>query len=125
MSELSDWIGDIYWSTRKKPKVAAVKKAKEVLDCAGFKTTTDEKKRIERNKVRLAAFPDGLYCYYCTERLTPVTYTIDHVIPLSKGGRNTQINKVYSCMKCNREKGDSLDKNKWFKGCKAQSAGNQ
>jgi CRISPR/Cas system Type II protein with McrA/HNH and RuvC-like nuclease domain len=47
-------------------------------------------------------------CYYCERELkkgsfinTPYMVTIDHIIPISKGGNNLQINKVKCCRKCN------------------------
>ncbi|MBD1833177.1 HNH endonuclease [Cyanobacteria bacterium FACHB-472] len=42
-------------------------------------------------------------CQYCgnTKQLT-----IDHVIPLSKGGKHTWDNVVIACEKCNQRKGD-------------------
>lgn len=44
-------------------------------------------------------------CRYCAAVLSPRTATIDHVIPLSRGGRNTHSNRVLACAACNRAKG--------------------
>jgi 5-methylcytosine-specific restriction endonuclease McrA len=33
-------------------------------------------------------------------------YTIDHVLPSSRGGRNTWLNTVAACGGCNQRKGD-------------------
>lgn len=41
-------------------------------------------------------------CYYCHE--TRGTMTIDHIIPLSQGGKNTTDNYVPSCKNCNSDK---------------------
>jgi len=48
---------------------------------------------------------DGHKCQYCgaTRRLT-----IDHVIPRSKGGKDTWQNLVVACSKCNTLKGDKF-----------------
>ena len=35
--------------------------------------------------------------------------TIDHVIPLSKGGADTINNMQLACAKCNHDKGDSIE----------------
>ncbi|MEV4627817.1 HNH endonuclease [Micromonospora sp. NPDC049523] len=45
---------------------------------------------------------DGSRCAYCTARAT----TIDHVLPRSRGGRNTWKNTVAACYACNQRKGD-------------------
>lgn len=53
-----------------------------------------------------AAF-DGK-CIYCekTEEETGESHHVDHVIPVSEGGRHHISNLVLSCASCNRQKGD-------------------
>lgn len=46
----------------------------------------------------------GWCCAYCSIRLTPKTVTVDHVIPLSRGGTNWPANLVPSCAHCNKVK---------------------
>lgn len=48
---------------------------------------------------------DGNQCVYCgsTENLT-----LDHVIPISKGGSDDQDNLVCCCKRCNSSKNDKL-----------------
>lgn len=44
-------------------------------------------------------------CHYCNKQLTTKDeVTVDHVIPVSKGGENAKDNFVISCKACNREK---------------------
>lgn len=61
----------------------------------------------ERRKVSRRAIlaRDGFRCQYCgsTRQLT-----LDHVIPLSRGGASTWENVVTSCATCNVRKGASL-----------------
>jgi 5-methylcytosine-specific restriction endonuclease McrA len=45
---------------------------------------------------------DGHRCAYCGGTAT----TIDHVLPRSRGGRNTWLNTVAACGGCNQRKGD-------------------
>jgi len=45
-------------------------------------------------------------CLYCNSKLTPTNATTDHIIPISKGGNNTQVNLVVCCVRCNSERGD-------------------
>ena len=48
---------------------------------------------------------DNHTCQYCgsTKKLT-----IDHVIPRSRGGKDTWENMVIACSSCNTKKGDQL-----------------
>jgi 5-methylcytosine-specific restriction endonuclease McrA len=45
---------------------------------------------------------DGRRCAYCGGHAT----TVDHVLPRSRGGRNTWLNTVAACDGCNQRKGD-------------------
>jgi len=45
---------------------------------------------------------DGRRCAYCGGHAT----TVDHVVPRSRGGRNTWLNTVAACGGCNQRKGD-------------------
>ena len=46
----------------------------------------------------------GHRCVYCGRKMQRLT--MDHVIPLSKGGSHTVQNVVPACMSCNSKKGD-------------------
>jgi hypothetical protein len=45
-------------------------------------------------------------CIYCDSKLTPENATTDHIIPISKGGNNAQVNLIICCFDCNNERGD-------------------
>lgn len=47
-------------------------------------------------------------CQYCKVQLTRNTATVDHVLPLSKGGKTEWTNIVTACEPCNSKKGDKL-----------------
>lgn len=47
---------------------------------------------------------DGHRCQYCGERFSKPDLTIDHVMPRSRGGRDTWENLVLACVKCNLRK---------------------
>lgn len=47
---------------------------------------------------------DGLNCYLCKKLLTEKTATIDHIIPLSRGGFHCPNNVKIACLKCNQTK---------------------
>jgi len=48
---------------------------------------------------------DANVCQYCAKTFHIKELTIDHVIPKSRGGKNTWQNLATSCMKCNQKKG--------------------
>lgn len=52
---------------------------------------------------------DGYTCQYTGEKLTRATASVDHVLPLSRGGRNTWGNMVSTSKKRNQEKGNRLN----------------
>lgn len=47
-------------------------------------------------------------CYYCQRRCPPHELTMDHVVPLSRGGRSSKGNLVPCCKDCNNAKKDLL-----------------
>ncbi len=51
---------------------------------------------------------DNYTCQYCGVRPSRTHTTIDHVIPVSKGGQSSYENCVTACYKCNNKKNDRL-----------------
>ena len=51
---------------------------------------------------------DSFKCQYCDIDLSYSTATIDHVLPISKGGGTSFENVVTSCQPCNSSKGNDL-----------------
>ena len=47
-------------------------------------------------------------CHYCGESFPPSALTLDHVVPLVRGGRSTRGNCVPACKECNTRKRDML-----------------
>lgn len=43
-------------------------------------------------------------CHYCGQPTPPEALTMDHVIPVARGGRSRQGNVVPCCAACNRSK---------------------
>ena len=43
-------------------------------------------------------------CYHCGEKFAPKDLTMDHLIPIIRGGKSTKGNLVPSCKKCNSER---------------------
>ncbi len=70
-------------------------------------------KQIQREKQKARALKKTRWwhnkcaegkCYYCGEYVGPNNLTMDHVVPLAKGGLSTKNNLVPACHKCNQEK---------------------
>lgn len=43
-------------------------------------------------------------CYFCHEKFPPKELTMDHIIPLIRGGKSAKGNVVPSCKECNNKK---------------------
>ena len=48
---------------------------------------------------------DG-HCAYCGKKIEFDDMTIDHILPQSKGGKDTVENTIPSCQLCNNQKAD-------------------
>ncbi|HIJ78754.1 MAG TPA: HNH endonuclease [Deltaproteobacteria bacterium] len=62
-------------------------------------------------------------CYYCRAKCAPQELTMDHLVPIARGGKSVKGNLVPCCKECNNKKKillplewqeymDNLDKNK-------------
>ena len=49
---------------------------------------------------------DGYTCQYCGDDVSKKTATLDHVLPVSHGGKTTFENTVCACATCNANKGN-------------------
>lgn len=71
----------------------------------------DEIIKKERSKARLLRSSQwwkrrrscGL-CHYCGEQFKPAELTMDHIVPISRGGKSTKGNTVPACKTCNNKK---------------------
>jgi 5-methylcytosine-specific restriction endonuclease McrA len=43
-------------------------------------------------------------CYYCKSAVPPKELTMDHIVPVTRGGKSTKGNLVPCCKKCNTQK---------------------
>jgi 5-methylcytosine-specific restriction endonuclease McrA len=62
----------------------------------------------KRNKRPHLIAKYGMQCFWCGCELTRETLTIDHYIPLSKGGNNKIRNLRLACFSCNQGRGNDL-----------------
>jgi 5-methylcytosine-specific restriction endonuclease McrA len=43
-------------------------------------------------------------CHYCNRRTSYKALTMDHIVPIARGGRSTKSNLVPACKECNNAK---------------------
>lgn len=43
-------------------------------------------------------------CYYCGNSFPPEQLTMDHIVPIIRGGKSTRGNVVSACKECNNNK---------------------
>ena len=43
-------------------------------------------------------------CYYCGREFKPADLTMDHIVPIGRGGKSTKGNVVPACKECNTKK---------------------
>lgn len=76
------------------------------------------KKRSRRNSLRHNLYSKNKECHYCKQEMLPPTMgkickdrdaTIDHKIPMTRGGKNEVSNRVGACYDCNTDKGKLTD----------------
>ena len=47
-------------------------------------------------------------CYYCHQKVGMAELTMDHIVPLSRGGKSKKGNIVAACKSCNNKKNSLL-----------------
>ncbi|MBS3733255.1 MAG: HNH endonuclease [Desulfobacterales bacterium] len=47
-------------------------------------------------------------CHYCGRQVPPGELTMDHIVPIARGGKSTRGNVVPCCKDCNTRKKDQL-----------------
>src|SRR3990167_6767036 len=71
-------------------------------------STSEDEIRRERQKARelrssqwwKRRCSSGL-CHYCGEKISPRFLTMDHIVPIVRGGKSTKGNVVPACKECN------------------------
>ena len=60
--------------------------------------------KVKFNRKNLFA-RDGNRCQYCGKKFSTTEFSLDHLVPRSRGGRATWDNIVCACLRCNVRKG--------------------
>jgi 5-methylcytosine-specific restriction enzyme A len=76
-----------------------------------FQTASPEEIRREKEKAKVLRktqwwqrqIARGI-CHYCQKQIPPKELTMDHIVPLVRGGASTRGNVVPACKTCNNKK---------------------
>ncbi len=77
-----------------------------------FFITVDDA-HIKREKAKAREMRDSQWwkrkrsigiCYYCNRKFRPAELTMDHLVPIVRGGKSVQGNIVPACKECNSKK---------------------
>ena len=63
-----------------------------------------ENQAIAAEKRKARDLRNSSWCYYCGRTFPPDELTMDHKIPLARGGKSEKINIVPACKECNNKK---------------------
>ena len=74
---------------------------------------TADEEHIKREKAKAREMRDSQWwkrkrstglCYYCGGKFKPADLTMDHLVPVVRGGKSAQGNLVPACKDCNNKK---------------------
>ena len=87
-----------------------------MMDATAFSVTvSDEEMRRERQRARELRSSQwwkrrcslGI-CHYCGKKVAARSLTMDHIVPIVRGGKSTKGNVAPACKECNNKKKHSL-----------------
>lgn len=73
------------------------------VDEATIRTERAKARELRKSRWWQQKTANGL-CHYCGKKYPYKQLTMDHLVPLSRGGRSTRDNLVPSCKSCNNKK---------------------
>jgi 5-methylcytosine-specific restriction protein A len=73
------------------------------IDEAEIRREKDKARTLRKSRWWQQRLAIGV-CYYCGGLFKPKDLTMDHIVPLARGGRSTKDNLVTCCKDCNNKK---------------------
>ncbi len=73
------------------------------VDEAEIRREKDKARKLRKSRWWQQKLAIGI-CYYCGKLSEPRDLTMDHIVPLARGGRSTKDNLVACCKDCNTRK---------------------
>jgi 5-methylcytosine-specific restriction endonuclease McrA len=114
-------LRDLRYSQSDKGKEANRKATRKYRKTEKGKLNNRKQKYIRRSMTpidteTIKEILSGDYCYYCKNKITGIK-TIDHKIPVIKGGTNNKENLVLCCKHCNSQKNNKTEEEyrEWLK----------
>jgi 5-methylcytosine-specific restriction protein A len=75
----------------------------DIIDEVNIGKEKAKARRLRRSAWWMRKIREGR-CYYCDRQVDPQELTMDHVVPLSRGGKSKKGNIVPACKECNNRK---------------------
>ncbi|MDD3118972.1 MAG: HNH endonuclease [Victivallales bacterium] len=72
-------------------------------DDAHVRREREKAREIRRSSWWKTQLAQGI-CHYCGKKFPPEELTMDHIVPVARGGRSTRGNIVPCCKECNNAK---------------------
>ena len=85
----------------------------EWTDPAHLRREREKARKLRKSQWWLRKVNAGV-CHYCERRFKPGELTMDHIVPLARGGRTAPGNVVPACLACNREKKLRIPAEEWL-----------
>lgn len=78
------------------------------IDMSGQDPLAIARERIKARELRKSAWwknqlARGI-CHYCGKKFSPAELTMDHIVPVARGGKSSRGNVVPCCKECNNRK---------------------
>ncbi len=77
------------------------------IDEAAIRRERDKARELRRSRWWQQKLAQGL-CYYCGQQVKPSELTMDHIVPIARGGQSSKGNVVTTCKECNNRKKSML-----------------
>lgn len=91
-----------------------------MVDDSFIKREKQKVQKIKSSKWWQNKISSNPSCYYCGKVLTKKDITMDHIVPLSQGGKSVKSNLVICCRECNIKKKD-MDFIEWLNQIKKKN----
>ena len=75
----------------------------EIISEEEIRRQKEKARRLRKSNWWMRKIQEGA-CYYCYRKVGRSNLTMDHVVPLSRGGKSTKGNLVPACKDCNNKK---------------------
>jgi hypothetical protein len=99
---LGDTIRTVWGGTSRFTGERSTISLQSIIACAGELYSGRPKKAALSNKILFRR--DQNLCMYCGKEFADRDLSCDHIIPTSRGGRNSWVNVVAACKRCNHFK---------------------